>query len=279
MLRQPVGVAKKRRHRSVSQVRLYQKCPAAHRFKYEEGLPGLNSLRQITGSSVHEASAVNLRQKVDSRRDLPVSDVLDAARDDVHSRFRGSLYLNADEKSVGLRALEGRAVEQAVSMSRKFHNAAAPFIQPLYVEQMIRMRPNPKVLDFDIVGRIDLADRSHRVRDIKTKLDKLMPGTEHTDLQLTMYYPLHKAKTGEYPSAVAFDVVAQKGNDPATYQHYPSTRGVHDVKALVQTLKHVDDAILAGRYPPTDPANWWCSDRWCAYWATCPFVAGLRRRQ
>jgi hypothetical protein len=51
-----------------------------------------------------------------------------------------------------------------------------------------------------------------------------------------------------------------------------STRDAADIEQLKGRMALTLAAIQTGVFPPTNPDNWWCSERWCGYWdGICPF--------
>ena len=266
---------------SFSELQLRTRCGHLHRLRYREKLRIPVGIAAVRGTGVHAAAAHNYRQKVETRRDLRTLEVEGVAAEAVAAGFAGELHLTVDERSVGIKLLRGRMIDVAVEMARAYHNRVAPFVQPLYVEELIRLRPHPDVLAVDLVGRPDVGTVD-TVRDIKSKEKEPAPGDEHADDQLTIYAALHKAKTGELPREVGFDVIAapKRGaaRDTPTTTWRPSTRTVEDMRALVAKLGEVYRSIQSGADPPADPTSWWCSPKWCGAWEQCPYVAGRRAR-
>lgn len=270
---------KERPHRSASQLRLFKRCGVAYGFKYDDKVRGAKSVPAARGISVHDAVAFNLSQKVNTRHDLPLDAVTDRAAQAVDEQFAGALHLSDAERKIGFRKIRGATRDVAVEMTRAFHLRQAPHVKPLYVEKLIRVHTNPKRLAFDVVARIDHATRDHVVWDLKTTRSALRADIEHIDEQLTLYYPVHKAKTGKYPKAVGLLGVTQERAQPARIERRLSSRTPEDVRSIVNTLRVVDEQIRSGRRIPTAPENWWCSEKWCEFWTICPYVAGIRQRR
>lgn len=267
-----------RPHLSVSSARQYVRCAAQWKMQRVDGMTLASTVPAIRGTGVHQGAAHNYRQKIETGRDLPLREVTDVAVESVEVGFAGPVHLSDDEVDVGIRLLRDRAKDQAADMARAYHLRTAPHVRPVAVEEMMRVTPDPDILPVDVVGRVDVIDDQDRVRDIKTKEKPPREGEEHGDVQLTMYALLFHAQKGRLPSAVGFDVVQQHGTAPARAEWRPSHRGIDDLKAIVARLQQVQGSIQAGHFPPTDPGNWWCSNRWCGFWNICPYVAGNRRR-
>lgn len=269
-----------RPHRSVSSLRTWEGCPAFWQMKYIDKLPlGANAV-MIRGRGVDRAVSLNLAQKIKSRIDLPLDVVTDAAAEEVEAGFAGNLYLTPAERSRGTKILRGETQDIAVSMTEHYHLVRAPFIKPTMVQERIRVSPRVASLEgIDLLGILDYATEDDIVPDLKTKEKPPREGEEHIDLQLTMYAVLYRSKTGRWPKAVAHDIILQERNKPPKHIYRESTRGPEDGKALVERIAVTEKAIQSGHFPPTDPSNWRCSEKWCPAWPICPYVAGQRRRQ
>jgi hypothetical protein len=273
----------RRVHRSVSGLRLFQKCPAAWEQKYVQGLHMPSGVHAIRGQGPHAAVAHNLSQKITTRVDLPLEEVLAVAAETVATGFRGEVHLTEEERTIGIRNLEAKAKDTAVAMTRFHHLRVSPHMRPLAVEREIRVRPDPRLGLPEVVGRPDLVTEGggpglEDLHDHKTKEASPREGEEHYEQGLTMYALLFHSKYGHLPRTVSLDFLVARGHRVEFY-HRPSTRSMDDLRGMVTALQKAEASIQAGAFPPTDPSNWWCSEKWCGFWNRCPFVAGRRRRE
>ena len=74
---------------SYSQMAMYERCGIQYRKRYVENRIAPPGVSMIRGRGAHKGREANLTQKKDSGEDLPLSDVLDAARDEVNLGFQG----------------------------------------------------------------------------------------------------------------------------------------------------------------------------------------------
>lgn len=257
---------------------MHQRCEVQYRFRYEEGIPGGAGIHGIRGSGFHAGTAHNFRQKIKTRRDLPLREVLDVAAESIDLAFKGEVYLTEEERSIGIAPLRGKVKDLAVAMTRHHHLRVAPFVQPALVEETIKVTPHKAVLPRPLVGRIDLVTTEDDLLDDKTVWREPQEGQEHVDQQLTMYAMLFQAKTGRLPRNVGFDYVYGSNRHSLHHVRRLSKRDHVDLKAMVETLQTVEASIKTGIFRPTDPTSWACSEKWCSYWHICPFVRGGRRR-
>ena len=102
-------------HLSPSSLEMYAKCGEQFRRRYIEGdkiPPGVSMLR---GTGVHAGVEANMRQKIDTYRDLPVSDVVDAAVAKFDLELAGGYSLSPDETSRGATIVIGESRDTPLS--------------------------------------------------------------------------------------------------------------------------------------------------------------------
>src|ERR1039457_5494706 len=114
-------------HLSVSQIKMYLRCPLQYRYRYIDGIkiPPTGSL--LLGKSNHSALEGNYRQKIESKQDLPMEQVSDMFADSWESQVKETVF-QEDEKS-------GETKDDGVNLIIAYHNQVAPSIQPKLVEK------------------------------------------------------------------------------------------------------------------------------------------------
>jgi len=261
-----------RRHLSVSALQMHQKCPKQYEYRYTDHLIIPPGIAMIRGRAFDGGVNHNFRQKIETRIDLPVDEVEDVAAEAVESEFAGEVFLLPEERSIGIKHLRDRTKDQTVQMVATHHGEIAPAIQPTMVQRKITLRPDADKFPAEIVGIIDLADEQDFIRDNKTSKKTPPKDAAATSQQLTTYALLFRALTGRKERGVALDtvVMTEAGNVSINVQE--STRDAADIEQLKGRMALTLAAIQTGVFPPTNPDNWWCSERWCGYWdGICPF--------
>ena len=156
------GPEEERRHISYSELKTRKRCGHLHRLRYREGMRLPMGVAGIRGTGLHDSAAHNYRQKVSSRRDVNVGEVENVAAESVWGSFAGEVHLTHEERSVGLKLLRGRIVDVAVGMARAYHHRVAPHVQPAYVEELIRLRPDPSQHQFELRNRSYVASMDYK---------------------------------------------------------------------------------------------------------------------
>lgn len=247
---------------SPSQIDMYLRCGESYRRRYIEGERIPPGVAMLQGTGVHAGAEVNFRQKVTSRTDLPASDIIDAAVDGFDRSLLGGYQIDSDGPA------PDEARDQVATIAELYADEVAPEYQPVHVEQAVKIElPGP----YDMLGILDMADDHGRVVDIKTT-GKAKTQTEcDTSAQLTFYAAAHKVLTGELASEVRLEVLV-KTKRPKRVM-LASTRGQEHFAALANKINAVSAGIQAGVFLPAEPGSWMCSQKFCGYYHTCPFVA------
>jgi len=259
---------------SPSALDMYLRCGEQYRRAYilkDKQPPGV---AMIKGGSVHKAAEVNFRQKIVSHEDLNVADLQEVAAAHVDTTIAGEgLMLSPDEESRGMAKVKGELVDRAVVLTGVFRREVAPTVQPVLVEEFVRIELPRHTHDLN--GRLDVVDDGNRVRDIKTSgRRKSQDDVDRSD-QLTYYAAAASRKMGKPITDVVLDVLVDT-KTPAV-QRLTSTRTDADKRVFLAKLTTVMDAINKGVFPPAPVGSWWCSYKFCGYAGSCPFFNSERR--
>lgn len=263
---------------SPSRVLTYTRCGEQDRRRNVERDIVPPGVAQLKGTGLHKASEVNFKQKVETHKDLPKKQIVEAAVDTFNERVVvDGLLLSADEKNIGKDKVIDEAQKSVRTMAELYAEGIAPRYQPKEVEvKQVVSVPNSNV---DIVGVVDVLDESDVIVDIKTSTKKKQQEEADMSLQLTSYALSHWARTGAPAVDLRMEVVVDSSK-PAV-QTLQTQRAEDDFEAYLRVVETVARGIEARVFPPAYgiPGAWWCSPRFCGYWATCPYVPKSRRNE
>lgn len=263
-----------RPHLSATQLDLSGKCLEAYRRRYIEGHKIPPGIAISKGKSIHLAAEANFGQKIETHRDLPVSEVIDLSVSSFDEQVHAPEFeFTLEEKSQGGEIVIGHARDAVADMAKVYAESQAPEYQPLFVELEVTI-PMPDA-PRDLLAKIDLIDDQKRVIDFKTGGKAKTQADADTAVQLTVYAAAHLVQTGEPATDLRFDTIVQtKTRTKRVVTN--TTRGPADFQALANRINVTLAQVDAGIFPPTTPGAWWCSPKWCGYWATCPYVNSER---
>lgn len=260
-------------HLSPSAVNLYHNCGEAYYRRYICGDKTPPNAAMLKGTGVHGGAKRNFRQKLETRQDLPVEEVVAAAVDAFDSELPNGVAPDpGDDRSMDV--VLGEARDQVVAMARVQSREVFPEYQPTLVEETVRLTlPDAS---HDMLGVIDLIDERTIVVDHKTGTKAKSQSDVDDNLQLSIYAALHKSLRGELPAEVRLETIIN-GKREIKRQMLSSTRDENDMQALSYRIGVVTAGINAGLFMPAPVGSWMCSERWCGYWSTCPYVNSQRK--
>lgn len=262
------------------------RCGVQYQRRYLEressGTPSTTA--QIRGSAVHYAIGVGLGIQQRGGALAPADLYEDVAASQIARARHGGATLTAEEASRGIATTWALLTDAAVAYAGTYGRDVAPTIRPLAVERRITVADVPGLPGIQLRGTLDLvteesngATTHEMVRDEKTTERAPRGNQADTSGQLTMYSLLRSSEAGKLISHVALDhLVRDAATGAVRHVHQTSTRSSADLHALVRRIAAADAAVQAGVFLPASPEDWWCSERWCSFWATCPFAQGRR---
>jgi len=258
-------------HLSYSQVNSYRLCPEYYRREKLEGeFLGLTTVSMSRGRGVHKGAEENFRQKVETRKDLPLSDIVGAAVAGYEEALESDgfgLWLSPTEKGRGRAAVVGDEKDRTARLAELLGKDLAPKVQPDIVEARGKVEVMP---DLDFIGYIDLA-QADRIHDLKSSLKSKRKTEAHESFQLTSYSAIYFAATGRWPKGLELDVLVDLKTPKL--QILETERDRADLDAWLETVLGVHGAIQAGAFPPAPIGSWKCSPKWCPAWSSCKYVS------
>jgi PD-(D/E)XK nuclease superfamily len=266
-----------------------ERCGEAFRRRYIEGEVIPPSPRMLRGTVVHRIAADALRRKLFTKTLPALEEVRDYAADEFEAQWAGGVSFYDEQPEGGAIVEKARSKDFSIDLSTFYVGSIAPRIDPIAVERRIRVRPRDS--DIVISGGVDLIAReapakpdglaTEVIRDTKTTERTPRANAAEVSQQLTMYAMIRHAEIGSLPSRLTLDHLVQT---PAarTVRHVPlvTTRTHDDVAALVRRLNTAVHAVERGVFMPAPPDAWYCSPKWCEYYASCVYVRrGVTRPQ
>lgn len=240
-------------HLSVTQLKMYLRCPLQYFFRYECGVVVAPTGSMTLGRAVHQALNDNYRQKMQSRRDMPVSDMTDAFSDHWDREVQETLFEENE--------YPGELKDQGVGLLSMYHEKVAPGIQPVEVEKGFLL--DTGVTDQPLKGYIDLIDDRGYIRDHKTSKRSFYQDTAEKDVQLTAYALAYRELYGQDENGVRLDVMVR--TKTPRIQTLLGTRTQADIDRFKRLLEQVERGIQAELFYPN--YNYMCGT--CGYKQMC----------
>lgn len=246
------------------------RCGMQCKYRFEDGIiipPGVAARR---GTTVHTTSQATNEYKLLKGVDLPVDYMQDLAADTYRRLVldRG-VYIPKSEYAERHRLI-GEGMDSAVRLSKLYRTEIAPSLKPWLIERTV-------VVDFGLElpleGTIDLVESDSHLRDIKSAGKSYNQAAADCSLQLTQYNVMFYLTYGYWPPETSLIVLVDLKKEQKV-QVIKTRRTEACLGAYKQRVALAIKQFKSGIFLPTNPDNWWCTEKWCGYWQMCPFAGG-----
>lgn len=255
-------------------------CGEDYRRSVLEKERGFAGFRLVCGIGTHDSRTVNLKQKLKTKTDLPLSDVTDAARDCIVKQF-GETDVEPEVEQAGApkAVICQQAIDITVVLATWDYNVFQKPMKPLEVELGVKVEL--KNYPFDLAGTMDVIDElplvvGNAVRDCKTSKRTPPSDTADKSEQLSLYSLLYETKYGHPCPELSLDYIVPlktKVNTPRLI----TTRTRADQVAILNRLAMAYEATVKGVFVPCSSTHWKCSPTYCEFYNTCRYVNGAKR--
>ena len=240
-------------HISVTQLKMYLRCPLQYKFRYIDGLKIPPPSTITLGKTIHQTLEENFSQKVKTQKDLPLQYLKDYFSDiwDIEAK---ETQFEEDEKP-------GKVKDEGINLISVYHKTHSPQIIPISVEEEFELEFENSPLK--LKGYIDLIDKNHTIIDHKIKTRSMNKQDAEQDLQLTAYYLAYKIKKQKPPKGLRFDVIVR--TKTPKIQQITLNKTDEDTTRFLKVLTQVTKAINSGIFYPHE--SFYCNV--CGYRELC----------
>lgn len=245
------------KHYSASQINQYLKCPAQWAYRYVHGLKIPPSSSLVQGKSYHKAMEFNLAQKIESKQDLPISDVTDAYSTAFDSNIQ-EIEWNEVEKNIGTDKLKGELKDEGIKITSLAHKEFNPLLQPAEVEAPFKI--HFANADYTLDGVIDVVCVDKTIVDHKTTSRSPSVISPAELIQGAIYCIAKESCQVQFNYAI-------KLKTPKTLS-LTKTIDDSDKNYVLKLVSSIDNAIQKETFFPNRSAMA-CSKKQCGYWNQC----------
>ena len=249
------------------------RCGEQFRRRYGLGEIIPPSIAAARGTGVHRGNRVNLEHKLIKGDDLPVDDVRDATRDGYVGAFEragGEVFLPKEDRPAKKQLLN-EGLNDALRMIELYHAEVAPGIHPVGIEEPFHIDVG---LALPLAGQMDFFTVPE-IGDLKTTTKKWAEGQINQEIQPPFYCLAHEFIRKVRPRFDYHILIARRGKTGPTsaeLQEQSMVPTENNYRALLSKIKVFLKMVETGTFPPANPGAWWCDEKWCGYWASCPHV-------
>lgn len=242
-------------------------CGERYRQRYVQQIRTAPNFNRILGRAVDATVTQDLQSKIETGELLKPNNVTEIARLQVETIIRlDGISLTEAEAAKGMNRVRTELTQLAVQMSQLHHCYIAPRLVPTQVQRDFEIQ----IAGHTITGRIDIQEGSRAIRD--TKVSGRSPSSDEADrsLQLTIYAMACAQLDGRIPDRLYLDYLIHT-TDPRVVK-LETTRARHHFHAVEERVLAAVKAVESGVFLPANPDAWFCSERYCAYFAGCRYV-------
>jgi hypothetical protein len=273
-------------HISISQINEYLDCSAYYMFHrvWRVQVPSKSFL--TIGKVVAKAQEFNFKQKIESKVDLPIEQILKVAIEEFDGLIINTAWTDEEKEHID------DIRNSTLDLIRLYMKYISPKIQPQYVEEKILVElPElkmpvifiPDVIDINGIihdtktsaksptGMITLGtlfeeEKSTKKKNEAKEDDKPKFTDADSSFQLTGYCLGYKQLTGKMPTGVQLDFLVKNKNPKCGY--LSSTRTERDIQRFINISNSTIDGIFKGIFIP-DSKAFKCSPEKCDFWNQC----------
>lgn len=241
---------------SISRVNMYLRCGLQFYYRYIKNLTMPPSASMTQGKCVHSTFEHNYKQKITSKTDLPLEEVLDFYSDSLNKEKSSTDWKEEDFD---------RIKDTGISAITVYHNKFAPLIQPKEVEKWFELEFDKEKFKHKIRGVIDIIDDEDSVRDHKVVKRSCVSRYDNC-IQLPVYSFTKAPKGNEIVSCKIDMLITKKDPEVVTLDY---KFGKNDRIRAMYYVSTVANAIEKGVFMPAKPDDWTCNPKWCGYYHMC----------
>lgn len=248
-------------HVSATQINMYLRCPRQYAYRYLEGLKVRPSGAMIQGRVFAQAVERNYRQKIETRKDLPIDEVTDFFAQRIEDAIQ--------EEDPIMDAAEGETPatlkDQGVVIAAVHQRQLAPHVQPVEVEEKVVLSLGDK-FPMNLMVIRDVVDDGGIIIDNKAYAKTRNDEDLAKDLQLSTYALAYRIQFQKEETGLRLDLVL-KTKEPHA-QRLETRRTRDQLKLHLRNIGAIQQGIEKHVFP-MNPTGWWCSEKMCGYWSRC----------
>ena len=250
-----------RNYVSFSQINTYCQCGYKYYLHYAEDIILPPSPSLILGSAYHSTVETDLRQKISTGTDLPLSEMEAFFANFVEAKFKEEILLSEDEKERGKSTVMDSCITRGRAALKAFSEDYAPSLQPLEVEKEFNVSLRDDLPP--LKGYIDLITTDMSVVDHKTA--KKSPSANEADnsLQVSAYALGFKALYGYIPEELELQYTVVPESMKVKTVPLKTKRTQDQIDRFVNRVVLVVDGIRKGVFIPPEQTSWACG--YCGY--------------
>lgn len=248
----------KKKRLSYSQIAMFLRCPRQYWYRYIQGIKTPASGEMVQSRVWHKTLEINYRQKIDSKVDLPLGEMLENFSNIFDESIKYEEIIFEKSSPVFLK-------DQGLQIVEMHHTHIAPNVHPMLVEKFFTVSLGED-FPYELTGVWDLVEEGGIIVDNKAQGRAKSQNDLDKDLQMTVYSLGYRALYGEIEKGIRIDAVIKNKNLKVT--QLETSRTNEECRWLLGLIENVASAIQKEAFFP-NPDGWHCSPVYCGYYQQC----------
>jgi len=245
------------KHLSYSQINTYRTCGMRYYFRYVLGKKIPPPWTFALGKSCDESLSYNYKQKIQTKKDLPLKEILEAY--DFAFEVQRQQEVDWQDKKPGV------VKDIGVKLVSLYHKERCPLVQPIAVQDKVEIYFEN--VDYYFIAYPDLIDSKKTIVDLKTT-SRTPNGREAiTSEQLTAYSLAYRVKYGKPEAGVRLEYLVNIKEPKIVLLE--AKRTSEEIDHFLETVARVAEGIEKEVFVPTSENSIFCNPRSCGYYQLC----------
>lgn len=259
-------------HLSNSSIQTLRRCPEKWRRKYIEREYEPPNGKMVLGKTFGAAEAQSDHTWIESGEPISTDDVLDVFSDE---------WADLDEGEVDWQGEKPLVLRESGEIALRAYHAGVPSLPaPVEAERESRIAVvREDGTEIELLSYLDVEREDGSVEDRKLTGRKLSQARADGDPQATAYLTARRAE-GNPASQFVFDTAVRVKKPYA--ERVPTERTDEQMDHFLLEVLGAADEIEwrteTDQWSYAPPDVWWCSEKSCGFWDSCPAGGLLRKR-
>ena len=242
-----------RKHLSISQIKMFLRCPLSYCFRYIQGIKMPPNSSMTMGRCIHSTIEELYRRRINKERGV--------SEDTLKDHFASTWGRESTETDFQSDEIPGKLKDEGIKLVEKYLEDIAPTVKPKEIEKKFEL--TFENVTYTLKGVIDLIEENGTIVDHKCSKRSPVQSDIDRDIQVSAYAIAYQSLYGKKPHALRYDYLV-RNKTPKTVQ-CETERTQKALDRFLKLLGYVSKSIEQGIYYPNE--SMMCKG--CAYKLLC----------
>jgi len=238
---------------SVTQIKMFLRCPLQYYFRYIKGIKMLPNSAMTMGRCIHSTIERYYKEQLRGKHDMTV--------EEVEERFASLWAVESKETDFKKDEMPDKLKDEGIKLMGKYLLDIAPTVKPKEIEKKFEL--TFENVSYTLKGIIDLIEEDGTIVDHKCSKRSPVQSEVDRDIQLSAYTLAYGSLYGKQPNGLRYDYLV-RNKTPKTVQCV-TARSQKALNRFLKLIGYVSQSIEQGIFYPNE--SMLCST--CGYKDLC----------